>query len=118
MFCFQSLSLVRTRDRTQSSALIGQCLNSWRVTSEISCIDYITALTVPFITLGAHAPKGYGSRSVCLSVCLSVCYLSNCHILGLHIENKVPLGFSWQSQHMYCVDFVENALFKSSGDIC
>ena len=55
---------------------------------------------------------------VCLSVCLSVCYHSNCRILGLYVENKVLLGFSWQSQRMYCVDFVENALFKSSGDIC
>jgi hypothetical protein len=58
--------------------------------------------------------KDYGSRSVYLSVC----YHSNYHILGLYIENKVPLGFSWQSQHMYCVDFVDNALFKSFGDIC
>jgi hypothetical protein len=53
-------------------------------------------------------------------VILCVCYCSNYHILGLYmyVANKVPLGFSWQSQHMYCVDFVENALFKSSGDIC
>jgi hypothetical protein len=62
--------------------------------------------------------KGYDSRLV--SVCLSVCYHSNCHILGLNVENKVPLGFSWQSQCMYCtcVDFIENASFKTSGDIC
>ncbi len=47
-----------------------------------------------------------------------VCYQANCHILGLYIENKVPLGFSWQFQCMYCVNFIKNALFKSSGDIC
>jgi hypothetical protein len=57
--------------------------------------------------------KGYGSRSVCLCVC----YHSNCHILGLYVENNMPLGFSWQSQRMYCVDFVKNALFKSFGNI-
>ena len=51
-------------------------------------------------------------------VVLCVCYLSNCHILGLYVENKVLLGFPRQSQCMYCVNFVENALFKSSGDIC
>ena len=28
------------------------------------------------------------------------------------------LGFSWRFQAMHCVDFVENALFKSSGVIC
>ena len=26
-----------------------------------------------YLTLGAHAREGYGSRRVCLSVCLSVC---------------------------------------------
>ena len=55
---------------------------------------------------------------VVLRVCLCVCYLSNCHILGLYVENKVLLGFPRQSQRMYCVNFVENALFKSSLDIC
>ncbi len=55
--------------------------------------------------------KGYSSRSVCVYLC----YPSNCS-LDLYIENKVPLGFSC---HMICVDFVENALFKSHfGDIC
>ena len=33
------------------------------------------------------------------------------------LKNKVPLGFSSEIQYMHCVDFVENALFKSSGDI-
>ena len=30
----------------------------------------------------------------------------------------MPLGFLCWSQHMYCVDFIENTLFKSYGDIC
>ena len=30
----------------------------------------------------------------------------------------MPLGFIWHFQDMHCVAFVENALFKSSGDIC
>jgi hypothetical protein len=64
------------------------------------------------LTLGAHALKGYSSRSV------PVCYHFNYHILGLYVENKVLLGFSWQFQYVICVDFVENTLFKSSGDIC
>jgi hypothetical protein len=47
--------------------------------------------------------KGYGSRCVCVCVCvcLSVYYQANCHILGLYIENKVPLGFSWQSHVLW-----------------
>ena len=58
--------------------------------------------------------EGYDNSSVCVSVC----YQANCHILGLYVQNKVPLGFSWQLQPTICVDFVENGLFKSSGDIC
>ena len=34
------------------------------------------------LTLGAHAPEGYGSCPVCVSVCLSVC-LSETLIWGL-----------------------------------
>ena len=33
-----------------------------------------------------------------------------------YIEIRVLLGFLWYLQD--CVDFVENALFKNSGDIC
>lgn len=43
-----------------------------------------------------------------------VCYQGSCHIPATYME-KVLLGFSW---HMYCADFIENALFKRSGDIC
>ena len=57
---------------------------------------------------------GYGS----CSVCLCVCYRASCYIPRLYIESRVPLGFLCCSQHMYCVDFVEDALFKSSSEIC
>ena len=56
---------------------------------------------------------------LCVCVCVSsVCYHASCYIPCLYIEHRVPLGFLWHFQHMYCVDFIENALFKSSGDIC
>ena len=58
--------------------------------------------------------EGYGSRSVCLSVC----YRASCYIPRLYVEIQVSLGFLCWSSRMYCVDFVENALFKSSGEIC
>ena len=60
--------------------------------------------------------KGYDSRSVC--VCAYVCYHASCYIPGLYDANKAPLGFSRHLQGMNCVDFVENASFKSSGNIC
>ena len=67
--------------------------------------------------------KGYGSCSVC--VC--VCYQPSCHIPHLYVESWVSLGFLCYFQCMYyvqmehlviCVDFMENALFKISGEIC
>ena len=54
--------------------------------------------------------EGYGSHSVCLLP-------SYLYVPRLHVENRVPLGFLCHSQRVYCVDFVENALFKSSGEI-
>ena len=66
--------------------------------------------------------EGYGSRfvcvCVCVSVCVCVCYHTSCYIPHLYIDIKVPLGFLWRFQDTHCVDFIENALFKSSGDIC
>ena len=56
--------------------------------------------------------------SVCVCVCVCVCYHASCHIPRLYVESKVPLSFLWRSQDVHCVDFVENALIKSSGDIC
>jgi hypothetical protein len=49
-------------------------------------LQEIRPMTIIIITLG-HAPKGYGSHSVCVCVCL-----------------LVPLGFSWQliSMHVLC----------------
>ena len=49
---------------------------------------------------------------------MSICYCASYHIPHLNIENKVPLGFLWHFLHMHCVDFVENALFRSYGNIC
>ena len=66
--------------------------------------------------------EGYGSVfvcvCVCVCVCLSVCYHASCFIPRLYVENTVPLSFLWRSQDVHCVDFVEIALFTSSGDIC
>ena len=64
--------------------------------------------------------EGYGTHSVCVCVCvcLSVCYHTNCYIPRLYVEIKVALSFLCHFLHMHCVDFVENALFRSYGDIC
>ena len=53
--------------------------------------------------------KGYGSRSVCVSVIMPAAT----YLHGLYDANKAPLGFSRHLQGMNCVDFIENALFKS-----
>ena len=76
---------------------------------------YIIILCIS-LTLGACMREGYGSRSVCVCVC--VCYHASCYIPGLYDANKAPLGFSRHLQGMNCVDFVENASFKSFGNIC
>ena len=57
--------------------------------------------------------EGYCSR-----FCLCVCYRAYCYIPRLYFKSRVPLGFLCCSQCICCVDFVENALFKSSGQIC
>ena len=67
------------------------------------------------LTLGACAVR---VTVVVLCVCVSVCYRASGYIPHFHVENKTPLGFLWRFQDMHCVAFVENALFKSSGDIC
>ena len=71
-----------------------------------------------FLTLGAYARGTVVVLCVCVCVCLSVCYHASCYIPGLSDANKAPLGFSRHLQGMNCVDFVENASFKSSGNIC
>ena len=61
--------------------------------------------------------SGFVCVCVCVCVCLSVCYHASCYIPCLYVENKVLLSFPCHFLLMYCVDFVENALFESSGDI-
>ena len=60
--------------------------------------------------------EGYGSRSVC--VCVTVIMPAATYLVYLYDANKAPLGFSRHLQGMNCANFVENASFKSSGDIC
>ena len=66
----------------------------------------------PYLTLGTCTRV----TVVILSVC--VCYRASCYIPGLYVESRVPLGFLNCSQRVYCVDFVETTLFKSSGETC
>ena len=56
---------------------------------------------------------------MCVCVCVCVfCYHTSCYIPCLYVEIKIPLSFLCHFLHMHCVDFVENALFKSYGNIC
>ena len=85
---------------------------------------YINFMMVQTIINPRRMHEGYGSHSmctcVCVCVCVCVCYRANwyIHVPRLYAGNKVLVGFLWRFQHMHCVPFVENALFKSSGDIC
>ena len=56
--------------------------------------------------------EGYSNRSVCVSV---TTLAATCLI---YVEIKVPLSFLCHFLHMHCVIFVDNALFRNSGDIC
>ncbi len=40
--------------------------------------------------------EGYGIVVLCVSIT---------KLAALYVENKVPLGFLWHFQDMYCVDF-------------
>ena len=51
---------------------------------------------------------------MCTCVCLLLHALTDIYIPGLYIENKVYLGVDGI---ISCVNFVENALFKSSNNI-
>ena len=51
------------------------------------------------------------------SVCLSITTLYSCYIPRLYIEIEVTLGFLCRCQRMNYVDFIDNSLFKCSGDI-
>ena len=71
------------------------------------CGQFCTAVLAHLIFNPWYMREGYGSR-----------YRTSCYIPHLHVENKVSLGSLWCFQDMHCVAFIENALFKSSGDIC
>ena len=83
-------------------------------------IDWINYCIRKNIITPRHMREGYGSHRVCVCVCVCVCmcHHTSCYIPCLYVENKVQLGFLWRFQDMHCVALVENALFKSSGDIC
>ena len=81
-----------------------------------SIIWVVHQLAVKSLTLGACARVMVVCLCVC--VCLFVCYHASCFIPRLYVGNMVPLSFLWRSQDMHCVEFVEIALFKSSGVIC
>ena len=79
--------------------------------------------TIFTITLQVINPRrmreGYSNRSVCMWVCVSVSVTTPAvTYLVLYDANKVPLGFLWHFQGMYCADLVENTSFNSSDDIC
>ena len=65
--------------------------------------------------------EGYSNHFV--GVRVSVCYHTSCYMyihvprLYMYVENQVPLGSLWRIKSIYCVGFIENTLFKSSGDI-
>ena len=50
-------------------------------------------------------------------MCLSVCKLANCYIPRLRASRTVLYDSLWRFKRMYCMDFAEDALFSSSGDI-
>ena len=74
------------------------------------------------LTLGVRA-RGLPRVMVvvlCVCTCLCVCYhmYTNCYMPHLYVVIKVALSFLCHFLHMHCVDFVEDALFRSYGDIC
>ena len=56
--------------------------------------------------------EGYGNRCVCVCVCVCV------SVTTLVATYRRKQGVIRLFQDMHCVAFIENALFKSSGDIC
>ena len=88
----------------------------WQIIPQKSPIIlfFYSQILSPLLTLGACARI----TVVVLSVCVCVCYRASCYIPRLYVENRVPLGFLCCSPRMHRVDFIENALFKSSGEIC
>ena len=85
----------------------------------------VTCIIIVIIINPRCMCESYGSHSLCVCVCLCVCVsvcvsvtMLTATYLAFFIEIQVLLGFPYCFQCMHCVDFAENALFKSSGDIC
>ena len=96
--------------RPQSNSTAGQILyNKWRNTHLMRVLQSIV------INLWRACTR---VTVVILCVCLCVYYHTNCYIPRLYVEIKVALNFLCHFLHMQCVHFVENALFRSYGDIC
>ena len=59
--------------------------------------------------------EGYSSHPVCVCVCvcLSVC-LSVTELAATYLVYALKIG----CHQAYYVDFIQNAVFKSSGEIC
>ena len=67
------------------------------------------------LTLGAHAPQGYGTWSVCVCVCLSVRHHESCHYAQRSVQPKVPTASAQSGKRFKYGVFSQNALFKSYG---
>ena len=85
-----------------------------------SCDGILTSCALVIMFNPRRMRKWYGSHSVyvCVSVCLLLRQLLYTWFMRCKQGAKVPLGFSRHLQGMNCVDFVENASFKRSGNIC
>ena len=59
----------------------------------------------------------YTHANTCTSEC--VCYHASCYSPRLYVENiKALLSFLCHLVHVYCVNFIENTLFRNYGNIC
>ena len=76
----------------------------WAVHIHSACARVTVAMSIK--------ESGPGDNHVMKHVRLSVTELAATY-LGLY---KVPLDFFWHFHDMYCAGFVENTLFKSSGN--
>ena len=72
----------------------------------------------PLLTLRVCARVTVVVLWVCMCVSVTTLATTYMYLVFFYVVNKVPLSFLWHVLDMYCVDFFENALFWSSGDIC
>ena len=84
-------------------------------TAMLSIVQVVQILPGLFLILGACTTVT--AVVLCVSKCVCVCHCASYYIPVVYVENKVPLGFRGRYNIMHCLDCVENALFKSSGDI-